>query len=317
MKINFQMPPRAVKHFDTWIGEYSLGDLAVAAEEAGLDAVSMTEHPFPADDWLAAGGHHAFDPFVALAVMATRTSRIRLLTNLVVAAYRNPYFTAKSAASLDVLSGGRLTLGLGAGYLASEFQVLGADYRRRGAIFDAAIEAMRAAWTGESVTRNTELFPAAGHTALPRPRQRPHPPLWIGGNSRRARRRAAELADGWMPFQQPQEQAKITGTDSLGSIDKLAERIAELHRMRRDADRTELVDVCYCPHGTGPAECLIAFLEDSGDACAAAGVTWLTWESTARSASDCLADIAEVGAYLRRRNAGGTVTAAAGGEVTR
>lgn len=297
MKINFQMPVHAVKHYQSWVGERDLADLAVAAERAGLDAVSMTDHPFPSDDWLAAGGHHAFDPFVALSFMAASTSRIRLLTNLIVAGYRSPYLTAKAAASLDLLSGGRVTLGLGAGYQAAEFRALGADFGSRGTLFDAALEAMRAAWTGESVSVPDGPFPADGHTALPRPAQRPHPPLWIGGNSRRARRRAAEHADGWMPFQQPPAMASITGTEALTGIDKLAEWIAELKTLRSDLGRSGPIDVCFAPHGTRTGEELIEYLEEHGSACEEAGVTWITWESRARSLDQCVADLETAGAY--------------------
>jgi probable F420-dependent oxidoreductase len=303
MKINFQMPPRAVKHYETWIGERELADLAVAAEDAGFDAVSMTDHPFPSDDWLAVGGHHSFDPFVALSFMAARTSRIRMLTNLVISAYRDPYLAAKSVASLDLLSGGRLTLGLGAGYQAAEFAALGADFEDRGRRFDAALAAMRAAWTGETVTVTDGYFPADGHTALPRPAQRPHPPVWIGGNSRRARRRAAQHADGWMPFQQPPAQAAITGTDALTTLGELAERVAELDRMRLESGRPDPLDVCFAPHGLGSSEQLIGFLEERSQTCAEAGVTWITWESKARSVDQCLGDIAAVGAHLRRTRA--------------
>jgi len=301
MKINFQMPARAVKHYENWVGERELADLAVAAEHAGLDAVSMTDHPFPSDEWLAAGGHHAFDPFVALSFMAASTSRIRLLTNLVVAGYRSPYVTAKAAASLDLLSGGRMTLGLGAGYQAAEFHALGADFGARGKLFDAAMDAMRSAWTGESVEISEGPFPASGHTALPRPAQRPHPPLWIGGNSRRARRRVAEHGDGWMPFQQPPAAASITGTDALTGIEELAVRITDLQRLRRDLGRSGPIDVCFAPYGPRSGEELIEYLEENGRACEEAGVTWISWESSARTLDQCIADLEAVGAYLSTR----------------
>jgi probable F420-dependent oxidoreductase len=299
MKVVFQPPAHAIERWPTGLGERELGELAVAAEEAGFDAISATDHPFPSDEWLAAGGHHAFDPFVALAFIGARTSRIRLLTNLAVAGYRNPYLAAKAAASVDVLSGGRLTLGVGAGYLAAEFEVLGADHSGRGPRFDAALTAMRAAWTGERA-RPDRYYPADGHTALPRPVQRPHPPIWIGGNSRRARRRAAEHAQGWMPFQQPPEQAAVTGTDPLGTIEELAGHIDDLDRLRRGLGRADPLDVCFAPRGISTAERLVTFLDAFGPACADAGVTWLTWQSSARSLKACLADITRAGDCLLR-----------------
>src|SRR5207247_1106309 len=97
-----------------------------AGEAAGLDAVFGTEHPFPGDAWLAHGGHHALDPLVALSFAAAATTRLRLQTNLYIAAYRNPFLSAKAVATLDVLSGGRVILGVGTGHLGPEFVALGA-----------------------------------------------------------------------------------------------------------------------------------------------------------------------------------------------
>ena len=148
MKFDVGVPSGAIKHYETWVGDGQLHDFAVAAERAGLDAVNVTDHPFPDDEWLSHGGHHAFDPFVALSSMAAVTTTIGLRTNLLVAGYRNPYMTARSVASLDVLSGGRVIVGMGAGYLRSEFEVLGADFGQRGKMFDETIEAMTAAFGG-------------------------------------------------------------------------------------------------------------------------------------------------------------------------
>ena len=98
-----------------------LDEVARAAERAGFDALSLTEHPVPGARWLSSGGHQSLDPFVALGFAAAATEQLRLLTHLALAPYRNPFLLAKAAATLDRLSGGRLTLGLGAGYQKSEF----------------------------------------------------------------------------------------------------------------------------------------------------------------------------------------------------
>lgn len=177
MKLNYQFPTRAVKRWEDWIGNRDLAEIAVAAEECGFDLVSTTDHPFPSQDWLSNGGHHAFEPFVALSFMPAATTRVRLLTFVLVAGYRSPYLAAKSAASLDRLSGGRLVVGMGAGYQRAEFEVLDASFADRGPRFDAAIDAMRAAWSGEVVERDDTFFPAHGHAMLPRPAQRPGPPV--------------------------------------------------------------------------------------------------------------------------------------------
>ena len=115
MLYNLMFPMRAVKHWNRWCEGAGIGDVARLVEEAGFDAFSMSEHPYPDRDWLAHGGHHAFDPFVSLSFAAAATTRIRLMTYILVSGYRSPYLTAKAAASFDLLSGGRFTLGIGRG----------------------------------------------------------------------------------------------------------------------------------------------------------------------------------------------------------
>ncbi|HVV08187.1 LLM class F420-dependent oxidoreductase [Amycolatopsis sp.] len=297
MKLNYQFPMRAVKHWDTWIGDRDLADIAVAAEESGFDLISTTDHPFPARDWLANGGHHAFDPFVALSFMAAATRRVRLLTFVLVAGYRNPYLAAKSAASLDRLSGGRLVVGMGAGYQQAEFEVLDASFADRGPRFDAAIGAMRAAWSGEAVERDDEFFPAHGHVMLPRPAQRPGPPVWIGGNSKAAMRRVAETADGWLPFEQPAAMAAVTGTPEL-TAGELGERIGRLREMRSAAGRPPEFDVCFTPAPDRDPERAAEQLAAVLPGYERAGVTYLSIDSHARSIDDCLHEIALFGKAL-------------------
>src|SRR5690348_12676801 len=96
-------------------------EVAAAAESAGFDGFGLTEHPVPGARWLDRGGHQSVDPFVALGAAAATTTRIRLLTHLAVAPYRNPFLLAKAAATVDLMSGGRMTLGLGGGYHKTEF----------------------------------------------------------------------------------------------------------------------------------------------------------------------------------------------------
>ncbi|EIV91932.1 TIGR03619 family F420-dependent LLM class oxidoreductase [Frankia sp. QA3] len=298
MELNYQFPTRAVKHWERWIGERDLADVAVAAEESGFDIVSTTDHPFPSSAWISGGGHHSFDPFVSLAFMAAATRRVRLLTFILVAGYRNPYLTAKSTASLDLLSGGRLVVGMGAGYQKPEFDVLGAQFDGRGGRFDAAIAAMHAAWTGEVVERDDDpYFPASGHVMLPRPAQRPGPPIWIGGNSRAAMRRVAEVADGWLPFEQPAQMAEITTTPSLAA-DEIGERIATLRELRAAAGRPTAFDVCFTPQVSRDPARAAETLAAAVAGYEAAGVTHLSVESHARSIDDCLAEIELFGKAL-------------------
>jgi probable F420-dependent oxidoreductase len=282
MNFNLLMPMRSVKHYDRWIGDGHLTDVARLAEDAGFAGVAMTEHPFPDDEWLAQGGHHSFDPFVALSFMAAATSRVQLITFVLVSGYRNPYVTAKALASLDKLSGGRMVAGMAAGYLRSEFGVLGADWEHRGPLFDSAIDAMRAAWTGETVHIDGP-FPAQGHTQLPCPACPGGPPIWMGGNSAAARRRAAERGQGWMPIGQPASMAKITKTPPLETIAELASLVADV-QSRRSAASGEPLDVCFSPFGDrGDVPAWAKQVRNDLAAYEDAGVTWLTIEPHARS----------------------------------
>jgi probable F420-dependent oxidoreductase len=285
VRFNLMFPARAVKHFDRWMGDGSLAEVGRLAEDHGFDAISMTEHPFPDDAWLNNGGHHAFDPFVSLSFLAAATKEIRLVTYIAVSGYRSPYLLAKAAASLDNLSGGRFVLGMAAGYLETEFEVLGADFGRRGALLDAAIPAMRAAWTGETVHRRDPLFPADGHTMLPRPRQAGGPPIWIGGNSTAAKRRAVALGDGWMPIGQSVAMSKITRTPPLETVDDLRRVVADVQRRRADAGAAPL-EVMFAPFEGDLIRDVDAYtravtprLGEYADA----GVTWITVEPASRS----------------------------------
>lgn len=304
MKLNFQFPTGAVKHWDTWIGAHEFAEIAVAAEANGFDIVSTTDHPFPAQGWLDNGGHHSLDPFVALSFMAAATTRIRLLTFILVAGYRNPYLTAKSAASLDLLSGGRLVAGMGAGYQAQEFEVLGASFGDRGQRFDEALIAMREAWTGEVVDRDGTFFPAHGHRMLPPPVQRPGPPVWIGGNGKASIRRVAEIADGWLPFEQSAEMSAITSTPQLRS-EQLAARIDEIRDRRVAAGRPADFAVCFSPAARRDANETADVLEPWLPELSDAGVTHVSVESKARSMDACLAEIELLGSRLAGVGAAG------------
>jgi len=178
--------------------------VARAAEAAGFESVWTGEHvvlpdpqappsPVPPD-------HPMLDPAVALAFLAAHTSQLRLGTGIVILPQRNPVVLAKELASLDVVSGGRLVVGVGAGYLRPEFEAVGARFEDRGARTDEYIDAMRALWTQPSPRFAGRTVRFAGIDAQPRPVQKPHPPIVIGGMSRPAARRAAARGDGWYGF---------------------------------------------------------------------------------------------------------------------
>jgi probable F420-dependent oxidoreductase len=217
----------------------AIGAIAVAAERAGFDSVFVTDHPAPPAAWVGRGGHHALDPFVALSFAAATTTRLRLQTNLLIPAYRHPLLVAKAAATLDVLSGGRVILGVGAGYLEAEFRALEADFDNRNAALDGALVTIRQAWSG-----------AVGDVAcLPRPVQQPGPPVWVGGNSRRALRRVVEHGDGWVPMPSPARAAAALRTPGMESVAELRGRLAMLREYAQEAGRPVPADIAFIPSG--------------------------------------------------------------------
>ncbi len=217
-----------------------LAERAQRAEAAGFDAIYITDHPAPSKRWLERGGHPTLDPFVALSFMAAATSTVRLHTNLLVLPYRHPLATAKAIASLDVVSAGRVLLGVGVGYMREEFAALGVDFEGRATAMDNALVTMRNAWLGEPMGEHETVI-------APPPVQRPHPPIWVGGNSRAAMRRAIDIGQGWSPMPSPKAASGLLGTPGIESNDELAERITELHRLAAERGRTEPVDVAVIP----------------------------------------------------------------------
>lgn len=186
--------------------------LATHAEDAGMDTVWVSDHvvmpvemksefpytpgrPFPVNAMA-----YYLDPITALTLLAARTRTIRLGTSMLVLPLRDPVVMAKAFATLDVISGGRVVLGVAAGWMREEFEALGRPpFAERGAVTNEYLRAMKTLWTTDPATfRGTYVsFPPV--RCLPQPVQRPHPPLIVGGWSRAAMRRAAELGDGWQP----------------------------------------------------------------------------------------------------------------------
>ncbi|TQM11304.1 TIGR03619 family F420-dependent LLM class oxidoreductase [Pseudonocardia kunmingensis] len=214
-----------------------LARFARATEDAGFGALAFTEHPAPSLKWLERGGHASLDPLAALAFCAAATTRLRLLTYLLVLPYRNPLLLAKTIATVDQLSGGRLTIGAGSGYLRSEFGALGVEFEERGALLDEALDVLRELWTGESYVGEGRHFTARGQVSVPGPVQLPHPPVWLGGNGRNARRRVARTAQGWAPLLIGDEAAATTRTAALKSPAELKDAVDELREMLADAGR--------------------------------------------------------------------------------
>ena len=133
------------------------------------------------------------------------TDRIRLIPNIVVLPYRNPFLVAKTVATIDALSGGRFTLAVATGYLRGEYRALGVDFDERNRLFDEALEVLKGVWTTDDFSYEGTGFSARGQSVYPKPA--PVPPIWIGGNSALSRQRVATAADGWTPFRAPAQLA--------------------------------------------------------------------------------------------------------------
>ncbi|WP_101949340.1 LLM class F420-dependent oxidoreductase [Mycobacterium sp. 3519A] len=278
MKFTFTHPMHSHPYNPELVTGSGIATVAAAAEAAGFDGFGFTDHPAPTQRWLESGGHDAVDPFVAMGFAAAHTSTLRLIPNIVVLPYRNPFVVAKSGATLDLLSGGRFTLGVGVGYLKREFAALGVDFDERAQLFDEALEVIRGIWTTDDYAYEGKHFTATGITAHPRPVSDPHPPIWIGGNTAAARRRVTTHGDGWCPFPAPAVLARTARTAPMDS-ETLGGGIDDLRRRLEAAGRDPVtVDVCFtnAEGGSPGADDFNADAYLGGvEKLAALGVTWL------------------------------------------
>ncbi len=223
--ISVTMPFDLIQYPDAYISQEALTQVAQAAEKAGFTSATVTDHPIPSARWLDAGGHYAQDPFVMLSMIGAVTTKLKLQTNIIVLPYRNPFVTARAVSSLDCFTGGRFIFGMGAGYLKAEYKALGVDFDSRNDLMDEYIKAMKVAWTGEDFEFEGTGYVALGNRMLPTPVQKPHPPLLIGGNSKRALRRTAELGDYWHPFFVPKMVTDTARTANISTDDDFREAV--------------------------------------------------------------------------------------------
>ena len=183
------------------------------AEALGFDSLWVPEHIVFFDDYqsrypyndsgeLAMGADPGvFDPFLALTAAALATTRLLLGTSILLVGERNPMITAREAATLDRFSGGRLQLGVGVGWAREEYEALGVPWERRGARCDEYLDVIRALWTTDRTSFEGEFCCFENVAAFPKPVQAPHPPVFVGGNTAPALRRAARRGDGWFEWQ--------------------------------------------------------------------------------------------------------------------
>jgi len=224
--VGIQLPVQAQSHYfvEPWeleAGPAELAAVAVAADRAGFFYVAVCDHVAIPRSRAAGMGTIWYDPVATLSWLAAQTTHTRLLTSVYNLLYRSALVAAKSFATLDLLSAGRVIIGVGAGHLEEEFEAVGVTFAGRGSRLDAALgqldEALSEEWVNEVAV-------------APRPIQRPRPPIWIGGSAPPAVRRAARLADGWLPQGTPREQMpallelyRTTRGDRSGDIGAITE----------------------------------------------------------------------------------------------
>lgn len=234
-------------------GPEALVSAARAAEEAGFDSVWAGEHVLLPDPQAPPSPMAPQDPIldslVALTWAAAHTTAIRLATGIVILPQRNPVVLAKQVASLDVLSGGRFMLGVGAGYLEPEFRAVGANFAERGAVTDEYLDAMQALWYDEHPEFRGRFAGFGGVDAYPRPVQRPIP-LIVGGHRPPAYRRAVARGHGWYGYFLTPEQA----------VASLAGLAAAAGRVERPARLGEL-EISVTPRGRVTPQLAAEFAE--------------------------------------------------------
>ena len=190
-------------HYGRETGRAELVEAVTEIERLGFDSIWVTDHvviPEGVRDAQLIYREHMLEAFTVFSFLAAVSRRAQLGSSIVVLAYRNPLVMAKMLASIDVLSGGRVIFGAAAGYMEGEFNALGAGFEDRGEISDEYLRIIREVWTHDQTSFSGRYFNFDKVYTSPRPVQQPGPPIWIGGRSKRAMRRAVELGDGWHPI---------------------------------------------------------------------------------------------------------------------
>jgi probable F420-dependent oxidoreductase len=246
-----------VCYFPTDYG-IDIRELARAAEERGFDSLLLPEHthiptsrrtPFPGGGELPKCYSHTHDPFVALSFAAAATSKILLGTGICLVPQRDPIVTAKSIASLDRLSNGRFLFGIGGGWNVDEMENHGARYETRFKLMRECILAMKALWTEEEASFHGEMVNFDPVWLYPKPAQRPHPPILLGGSSDHTLKRVVEFCDGWLPIARAGFNAK--------------EAVARLHQAASAAGR-DFSTLSINTFAAPPEEAVLAGYREAG-----------------------------------------------------
>ena len=186
---------------------------AVRAERLGYDSVWVSDHVVVPHENVKNFGETIFDPLVTLGVVAGATRTVQLGTTVLIVPYRNAVVTAKMISSLDALSGGRVVFGVGAGWVAAESAMLGVPFAERGAVTDEYLQAMQELWTSPAPSFKGKYTQFSGLVFEPKPVQKPHPPIWVGGHSNAALRRTVQFGAAWHPINRPPDELRRGRTE--------------------------------------------------------------------------------------------------------
>jgi probable F420-dependent oxidoreductase len=208
-------------------------ETAERADRLGFHSVWVADHIVIPESYVPAMGPVLYETHTTLSVVAARTTRLKLGCSVMPTPYRHPLFQAKSLATLDQYSAGRVIYGGATGYLVEEFQALGLDFSKRAAITDEYVQVLKLAWTEELITFHGQFVDCTNMICAPKPVQKPHPPIWLGGDSDGAFRRIARYADGWhgLPGGSPGARREEP------TIAHFAARIQRLHQIAESEGR--------------------------------------------------------------------------------
>lgn len=210
----------------------NIGELARAAEDRRFESLFLPEHthipksrrtPYPGGGELPRAYSHTHDPFVALSFAAAATKKLLLGTGICLVPQRDPIVTAKCVASLDELSGGRFIFGIGGGWNVDEMENHGAQYETRFKLMRERILAMKALWTDDEARYHGQMVNFDPVWMYPKPRQKPHPPVLLGGSSDYTLKRVVEFCDGWLPIARP-------GFDPKQAVERLRQAASTANR---------------------------------------------------------------------------------------
>ena len=296
-------------------------EITTEAERLRYDSAFVSDHvvlpvssarstyPYSPTRQLPGGAAQNYlEPLALLAFLAHATRRIRLGTSVLVVPYRNPLLAAKMLATIDVLSGGRLILGAGVGWLVEEFEALAAEpFEARGRVTDEYLTLMRRAWTMDPVSFDGRYYTVKDVHLMPKPRQSGGVPIWIGGHTEAALRRTAVLGDAWHPIGL-RPPALLHPDEYAASVEKLHEYAQEAKRNPEDITLTFRVPMRVQPKGAKSAggdrplfQGTAAELIDDVNAYAALGVTHFIFDPTSADVRDTVANYERFAADVRPR----------------